>query len=80
MKLLVALLALFFFFPAQLMAQAMNWCVLPQGRDLYAVHAIDQNTAIAVGEQGSIYRTTDAGKTWNVQIGVPKQDLRSIFF
>src|SRR2546423_46327 len=37
---------------------------LPQGNTLEAVKFIDANTGIAVGEKGTILRTTDGGATW----------------
>src|SRR5258708_10896088 len=36
----------------------------PTGNALRAVAALDVKTMIAVGEQGSILRTTDTGVTW----------------
>src|SRR5947207_15434409 len=36
----------------------------PTGNTLRSVAALNGNTMIAVGEQGSILRTTDAGITW----------------
>src|SRR2546428_7464885 len=37
---------------------------LPTGNILRAVAALNANTMIAVGEQGTVLRTTDAGATW----------------
>jgi photosystem II stability/assembly factor-like uncharacterized protein len=39
---------------------------LPQGNLLNGVWAINANTAIAVGDLGTILRTTNGGSTWNV--------------
>jgi photosystem II stability/assembly factor-like uncharacterized protein len=36
-----------------------------EGTHLFAVSAIDKDTAIAVGEWGTRIRTTDGGKTWD---------------
>jgi photosystem II stability/assembly factor-like uncharacterized protein len=40
---------------------------LPQGNDLYAVLFADGNTGTAVGNGGTILRTTDGGATWERQ-------------
>ena len=39
----------------------------PQGNTLNDIHILDENTAIAVGELGTIIQTTDGGNTWDVQ-------------
>src|SRR5712692_2012897 len=40
---------------------------LPQGNTLNAVAAIDTDTVVAVGDLGTVARTTDKGVTWSVQ-------------
>ena len=40
---------------------------LPQGNILRATAAVDANTVIAVGDLGTILRTTDGGATWTLQ-------------
>jgi hypothetical protein len=40
---------------------------LPQGNPLIAVSFVDANTGTAVGEYGTILRTTDGGATWTLQ-------------
>src|SRR6266849_268151 len=40
---------------------------LPQGNPLMAVSFVDANTGTAVGEYGTILRTTDGGATWTLQ-------------
>ena len=37
---------------------------LPQGQTLKDEHVFDENTAIAVGEAGTIIKTTDKGISW----------------
>ena len=41
---------------------------LPQGNVLHDVFVIDQSTAVAVGENGTFLKTTDAGQNWMYQI------------
>jgi len=43
---------------------------LPQGNLLNAVYTISAETAVAVGEVGTILRTTDGGVTWQVEHSV----------
>ena len=40
---------------------------LPQGNTLRDVHVFDDNNAIAVGDAGTIIRTTDGGTSWIIQ-------------
>ncbi len=40
---------------------------LPQGNRLSAVSALDSDTITAVGDVGTILRTTDGGATWTLQ-------------
>jgi photosystem II stability/assembly factor-like uncharacterized protein len=44
------------------------------------VHVIDENTATAVGTNGSIFRTTNAGITWTSQTSGTSSDLIGVFF
>lgn len=55
---------------------------LLMGRWLYGVVALNKDTVIAVGDSGTIIRTTDGGKTWHLQSEVPSknQDLNAINF
>ncbi len=39
---------------------------LPQGNTIHDVKFIGSNSAIAVGECGTILKTTDGGNTWNL--------------
>ncbi len=40
---------------------------LPQGNTLRAVHFVNATTGTAVGEAGTILRTTDGGSSWVIQ-------------
>ncbi|OGC05364.1 hypothetical protein A2V82_08460 [candidate division KSB1 bacterium RBG_16_48_16] len=54
----------------------------PQGNTLNDVFMIDENTAVAVGELGTIVRTTDGGEHWQViyhQVGT-SENLNAVFF
>lgn len=55
---------------------------LPQGNTLYDVHLFDANTAIAVGEAGTLMKTTDGGNSWAIQhhVGGITTALRSVAF
>jgi photosystem II stability/assembly factor-like uncharacterized protein len=56
----------------------------PQGNTLRDIFAFDQNTAIAVGETGTIMKTTDGGKRWDVQHYVcgteSSEGISSVYF
>jgi len=39
---------------------------LPQGNTLFDVHIFDANTAIAVGDAGTIMKTTNGGNNWSI--------------
>ena len=53
---------------------------LPQGNRLYAVSFADANTATAVGELGTILRTTDGGATWTSQWSNPEDGFFGVSF
>src|SRR5437899_2448294 len=36
----------------------------PTGNDLHAIRFIDANTGLVVGDNGTIFRTTDGGAKW----------------
>ena len=44
------------------------------------VHFIDENTGWAVGAEGVIAHTTDAGKNWTRQESGTRANLRSVWF
>ncbi len=48
--------------------------------NLYGVKALDADHAIAVGNFGSIYRTTDGGKTWDLRDSGTIEPLFSVDF
>ena len=47
---------------------------------LYDISVIDKNTAWAVGDNGLILATPDAGQTWSIQIINTKNALNGVFF
>jgi photosystem II stability/assembly factor-like uncharacterized protein len=54
----------------RLTAQNSSWQwvnPLPQGNLLNAVYSVNTDTAIAVGDVGTILRTIDGGSTWDVE-------------
>jgi photosystem II stability/assembly factor-like uncharacterized protein len=53
---------------------------LPQGNNLASVRFVDDNTAFAVGDGGTILKTTDKGNNWShIDLGYYK-DLTGVFF
>jgi photosystem II stability/assembly factor-like uncharacterized protein len=53
---------------------------LPQGNVLRDVEVLDGQTAVAVGNGGTILRTTDGGLTWRPQSSGTVADLRGVSF
>jgi len=55
---------------------------LPQGNPLYDVHIFNSNTAIVVGNIGTVMKTTDGGTSWNMQryAGGWSNNLYSVHF
>ncbi|MCB0729093.1 MAG: T9SS type A sorting domain-containing protein, partial [Ignavibacteriae bacterium] len=52
---------------------------LPQGNDLNAVKFIDVNTGWAVGDKGTILKTTNSGINWRILNCPVTEDLNDIF-
>ena len=53
---------------------------LPQGNTLQDFSFIDQNNGFAVGVGGTILKTTDAGKNWELITGETENDLYGVSF
>jgi len=53
---------------------------LPQGNELLSVSFTDANTGTAVGDCGSIVRTTDGGANWAIQTSGTANNLQSVSF
>jgi photosystem II stability/assembly factor-like uncharacterized protein len=53
---------------------------LPQGNTLNCVRFVDTNIGYAVGDVGTIIKTTDGGLTWTIQNSGTTADLYSVFF
>ena len=53
---------------------------LPQGYTLYGVFFTDANTGTAVGEYGTIIRTSNGGANWMCQSSGTTQVLRKVSF
>lgn len=51
----------------------------PQGYNLYSATDVDINTLVAVGEFGTIIRSTDNGQSWSVKSQVIDGQFSSIF-
>jgi photosystem II stability/assembly factor-like uncharacterized protein len=52
----------------------------PQWNHLRSVKAVNANTLFAVGELGTIVKTTDGGRTWNRLVGETVNNLRGTWF
>src|SRR6476620_990409 len=74
--------AILFFLTAGIgLAQGWLWQnPLPTGSTLNAITGIDARTAVAVGDSGSILRTSDAGVTWTQQSSGTNSNLRAVAF
>ncbi len=53
---------------------------LPQGHRLFGVATSDPSTVIAVGDFGTILRTTDGGTTWTLQRSGSDNSLLAVCF
>ena len=53
---------------------------LPQGNSLRAVAVLDGKTVIAVGDAGTILRTTDGGASWRRQFSGTANHLYGVSF
>ena len=53
---------------------------LPQGNSLYSIFFINSDTGWAVGEAGTILRTTNHGITWISQQSGVQSELYSVYF
>ncbi len=53
---------------------------LPQGNPLRAVAVVDSDTVIAVGNAGTILRTTDGGASWTFQTSGTTNFLAAVSF
>jgi photosystem II stability/assembly factor-like uncharacterized protein len=63
-----AVVIIFFSLPYPVRAQWIWQNPLPQGNDLHDVYVFDDNSAIAIGNGGTIVRTTDGGANWKIQL------------
>jgi photosystem II stability/assembly factor-like uncharacterized protein len=53
---------------------------LPQGNHLYDVQVFNPYTLIAVGDGGTVIKTTDGGENWNFQTSGTSEWLESVHF
>jgi photosystem II stability/assembly factor-like uncharacterized protein len=69
---LISFLFLFEIVSAQTSSSQGWFCQYPkpQGNTLYSIAVIDSSTAIAVGDLGTVIKTTNGGATWNVRQNV----------
>ena len=70
-------------YPGAVNAQSQpDWSPLASGVKIYlqAVHFVDANTGWAVGDDGTILRTTDGGTNWSTQSSGTTVLLRDVHF
>ena len=84
MRRLILLFVAFLFFQLTAIAQD-GWFwqnPLPQGNSLKDIYVFDENTAIAVGNAGTVMKTTDSGTSWNIQYyaGETTMNQNSVYF
>lgn len=53
---------------------------IPTSQTLNDIHVFDENTTIAVGEAGTIIKTTDGGTSWILQTSGTNTELYSVYF
>ena len=62
-------------------AQDWQWQnPLPQGNTLNSVYFSNSNVGYAVGEKGTILKTTNGGKNWDMQTVNTTKNLYSVYF
>lgn len=79
----LVLVVLLFLFETAIAQNGWFWQYpKPQGNTLRDIFIFDQNTAIAVGDVGTIIKTNDGGMHWDVQhhAGGTSYDLYSVHF
>ncbi|MCK9617504.1 MAG: YCF48-related protein [Lentimicrobiaceae bacterium] len=74
--------ALSILFSFQICKAQTEWVSLESGTNkiLYAVDFINANNGIAVGEQGTVLKTSDGGTTWQLVNAYVTNDLNSISY
>jgi len=70
------------FLTSQLSISQQQWQQLDSGTNIYLfdLHFISGTTGWAVGDNGTILKTTDGGNSWIQQNGNTTRHLRSVFF
>jgi photosystem II stability/assembly factor-like uncharacterized protein len=55
---------------------------LPQGNSLWDIYGFDSRNAIAVGSSGTLMKTSDGGRNWNIRHNIAglNQDLMAVHF
>lgn len=76
---------LFIFFPVlfytSICLAQFNWInPLPQGNTLNSVYFVDGQNGWAVGEHGTLLKTTDGGNNWQIIPSPLTDDLQDVFF
>ncbi len=61
-------IVIFLLLSSTLFSQGWQWQYpKPQGNTLWDLHIVNESTAVAVGELGTVIKTTDGGETWEVE-------------
>ncbi len=82
MKKIFNLITLLLTFALPIFSQNCEWTAQSSGtsNNLTSVHFIDENTGWAVGDLGTIRKTTNAGENWSNQSSGTNNLLLSVFF
>ena len=76
-------MAVLFYFPIMASPQQSDWIwqnPLPQGNDLFQVNMIDQNLTYAIGNGGTVMKSSDGGVTWTILNTGTTKNLRQAKF
>ena len=78
-SLLIALIA--FTLSSAFPRQARFWQnPLPTGNNLRGVHAVSANLVIAVGDVGTILKTSNGGASWSIRLSGTAANLNGVWF
>ena len=81
MRIIIILVNLLFFFNLVYCQTEWYWQnPLPTGNHLLSTFFVDDNTGWAVGNSGTVVKTSDGGSSWISQTSGVYNDLYSVFF
>lgn len=81
MKKIIGISLILMFAAASFAQEGWRWQnPLPQGNDLEGIHSFNKTTAIAVGSNGTIIKTSDGGCSWDFKNSGTKEWLNAVCF